>query len=90
MKRLLQRLEGLWRHLREHPTAIWLGRHPVVAVRIDSPAISAGLFAEQQTDHQRRDIDHRFAIAWHKGIQIDRCAMRSGTASTTPVMTIPP
>src|SRR6266699_3619057 len=71
MKRLLQRLEGLWRHRSEHPASIWLCRHPVGAARINAPAISLCLSAEQ-TDHQRRDIDHRFAIAWHEGIQIDQ------------------
>src|SRR5215813_6579325 len=72
MKRLLQRLQGLWRHRSEHPPAIWLCRYPIVAVRSDSPAISLCLSAEQQTDHQRRDVDHRIAIAWHEGIQIDQ------------------
>src|SRR5579863_10424409 len=73
MKRLLERLEGLRRHRSEYPASIWLFRHPVGASRIDSPAIPAGLrlFAEQ-TDHHRRDISQRFAIAWHEGIQIDQ------------------
>src|SRR5579872_3111268 len=73
MKRLLERLQGLWRHRSEYPATIRLGRHPVGAVRLDSVAIPVGLglFAEQ-TDYQRRDIGHRFAIAWHEGIQVDQ------------------
>lgn len=73
MKRLLERLQGLWCHLREYPASIWLSRHPVGALRIDSPAIAVGLclFAEQ-TDHHRRDIGQRFAVTWHEGIQIDQ------------------
>jgi len=73
MKRLLERLQGLWRHRSAHPASIWITRHPVGASRIDSPAIPAGLclFAEH-TDHHRRDIGHRFAIPWHEGIQIDQ------------------
>src|SRR5579859_1167842 len=73
MKRLLERLEGLWRHLREHPAAIWLFGYPVVAVRLDSPAIPVSLrLSTEQADHHRRDIGQRFAITWHEGIQIDQ------------------
>src|SRR5258708_33768684 len=65
MKRLLQRLQGLWRHLREHPTAIWLCRPSVGAARIDAPAIPVGLcLTAEQTDNQanhRRDTGQRFA-----------------------------
>src|SRR5262245_39611164 len=81
MKRLLERLQGLRRHLRAHPAEIWLCRHPVEPLDsegsllsgIDSPAITVGLclFAEQ-TDYQRRDSGQRFAITWHEGIQIDQ------------------
>src|SRR5262249_41698687 len=71
MKRLLERLQGLWRHFREHPAAIWLRRHPVGASRIDSPAIGPSLFAEYPGNNPR-DTDHRFAITWHEGIQIDQ------------------
>jgi len=73
MKRLLEGLEGLWRHRFEHPASIWLGRDPVGASRSDFVAITVGLclFAEQ-TDHHRRDIGHRFAVSWHEGIQIDQ------------------
>ena len=71
MKRLLQRLQGLWRHLREHPAAIWLCSHPVGASRIDSPAIGPCLFAEYPANNPRY-ICHRFAITWHEGIQIDQ------------------
>src|SRR5436309_2538143 len=73
MKRLLQRLEGLWRHRSAHPAAIWLCSYPIGALRIGSPAITVGLclFAEPTFDN-RRDIGHRFAIMWHEGIQIDQ------------------
>src|SRR5579885_1572520 len=77
MKRLLQRLEGVWRHRSEYPAAIWLCCHPVGAARINTPAISLCLSAEQ-TDHQRRDISHRFAIAWHEGIQVDQVSNALG------------
>src|SRR5579859_7617650 len=73
MKRLLQRLKGLWRHRSEYPAAIWLGRHPVGAMRIDSPAITVGLRLSAQIDSQERhDTGHRFAISWHEGIKIDQ------------------
>src|SRR5262245_16756272 len=71
MKRLLERLQGVWRHLREDPAAIWLCSHPVGASRIDSPAISAGLCAEYPANNPR-DTGHRFPITWHEGIQIDQ------------------
>src|SRR6266516_8161215 len=73
MKRLLERQKGLWRHRSAHHASIWLSRHPVGTLGIDSPAITVGLclFAEQ-TYHHRRDIGQRFAITWHEGIQIDQ------------------
>src|SRR5258708_12289430 len=73
MKRLLERLQGLWRHRSEHPASIWLFRHPVGAARIDPVAITMRLclFAEQ-TNHPRLDVGHRYAIPWHEGIQIDQ------------------
>src|SRR5258708_12430239 len=51
MKRLLQRLQGLWRHLREHPTAIWLCRHSLGAPTTDPPAIPVRLSLPPEHTH---------------------------------------
>jgi hypothetical protein len=40
-------------------------------VRRNLPAITLGLSAEQPDDYWR-DIDHRFAITRHEGIQVDQ------------------
>src|SRR5262249_22356155 len=71
MKRLHERLQGLWRHLREHPAAIWLCSPPVGAWRLDSPAIGRCLLGEYPGNNPR-DIDNRFATTWQEGTKIDQ------------------